>query len=83
MAAEAVRGILRVMNRLTIDIPDDLDAELRKFCEAEHVSPEQAVCEILRRRLAVQRFRELAQVTEKYAKEAGFTSEDDILGADS
>ena len=67
------------MNRLTIDIPDDLDAELRKFCEQEDLSPEDAVCEILRRRLAVQRFRDLASTTEQYARRAGYSCEEDIL----
>ncbi len=71
--------MLTLMNRLTIDIPDDLDAELRKFCEQEDMSVEDAVCEILRRRLAVQQFHELARTTEKYARQAGYTSEQDIL----
>ncbi|MBN1347098.1 MAG: hypothetical protein JXQ73_30685 [Phycisphaerae bacterium] len=67
------------MNRLTIHIPDDLDVELRKFCEQEGMSAEDAVCEILRRRLAVQRFRELARTTEEYARQAGYSSEEDII----
>lgn len=71
------------MNRLTIDIPDDIDVELRKFCEMEHLSPEEAVHEILRRRLAERRFQDLARTTEGYAEKAGFTSEDDLLGDDS
>jgi len=69
------------MAKLTIDIPEELDAELRKYCEQQHLSPEEAVREILRRRLAVQKFRELASETEKCARAAGFTSEDDILGS--
>ena len=68
------------MAKLTIDIPEDLDAELRKFCQQRQLSAEEAVREILRRRLAVQKFRELAGETEKYARAAGFVSEDDILG---
>ncbi|MBN1553808.1 MAG: hypothetical protein JXA11_03630 [Phycisphaerae bacterium] len=70
------------MNRLIIDIPDEMDAELRKFCESEHLSPQEAVQEILRRRLAVRQFDELAQQTEVFAKNAGL-SEEDILGDDS
>ncbi len=71
------------MNRLTIDIPDDIDVELRKFCKIEHLSQEEAVSEILRRRLAEQKFRDLACTTERYAKNAGCTSEDDLLRGDS
>jgi len=71
------------MAKLTIDIPEELDAELRKYCEQQRLAPEEAVREILRRRLAVQKFRELAGETEKYARAAGFTSEDDILGTSS
>ena len=67
------------MNRLVIDIPEDLDAELRRFCEEAHVSPEEAVREMVRRRLALHEFRDLAQTTENHATKAGFTSEDDIL----
>lgn len=74
---------MRGMAKLTIDIPGDLDAELRKFCEQQQLSAEEAVRQILRRRLAVQKFRELASETEKYARAAGFTSEDDILGTAS
>ena len=68
------------MVKLTIEIPEELDAELRKYCQQQRLSPEEAVREILRRRLAVRKFRELAAETEKYAQAAGFTSEDDILG---
>ena len=71
------------MAKLTIDIPEELDAELRKYCKQQRQSPEEAVGEILRRRLAVEKFRELAGETEKHARAAGFTSEDDILGLDS
>lgn len=68
------------MVKLTIEITEELDAELRKFCQQQRLSPEDAICEILRRRLAVRKFRELAAETEKHARVAGFTSEEDILG---
>jgi predicted metal-dependent phosphoesterase TrpH len=68
------------MVKLTIEITEELDAELRKFCQQQRLSPEDAIREILRRRLAVRKFRELAAGTEKYARAAGFSSEEDILG---
>jgi len=71
------------MTSLTIKISDELNEELRKFCQDRQLSPQEAIGEILRRQLAVQKFRELAGETEKCARAAGFKSEDDILGAGS
>jgi hypothetical protein len=67
------------MMRLVIDIPEEMAAELAKFSEQQGLSPEKAAAEIIRRRLVVQRFDELAAVTEKYARAAGYTSEEQIL----
>jgi hypothetical protein len=67
------------MTRLVIDIPEEMAARWAKLSEQQGLSPEEAVREIMRRRLVVQRFDELAVVTEKYARAAGYTSEEEIL----
>ena len=69
---------MNCMVKLTIEITEELDAELRKFCRQQQLAPEDAVREILRRRLAVRKFRDLAAETEKVARAAGFTSEEDM-----
>jgi metal-responsive CopG/Arc/MetJ family transcriptional regulator len=68
------------MTRLVIDIPDDMAAELARFSEEQGLSPEEAAKDIIRRRLVVKKFRELAAEGAKYARAAGFTSEEQILG---
>jgi hypothetical protein len=67
------------MTRWVIDMPENMAAELVKFGEQQGMSPEDAIKDIVRRRLAVKRFDELAAVAEEYARAAGYTSEDQIL----
>ena len=69
------------MRPLTINLPDDLDERLRELASREHRSPEEAVCDILRRRLLLDRFHALCRESEQLAKAAGFESEEDILRA--
>jgi len=71
---------MKCMVTLTVDIPDDMNAQIREICQNQNCSLEEAVRDVLRRWIAVQQFRKLAGETEKYARAAGFTSEEDILG---
>jgi methanogenic corrinoid protein MtbC1 len=67
------------MTRLVIDISEDMAARWAKLSEQQGLSPEEAVKEAMRRQLVVQRFDEMAAVTEKYARAAGYTTEEQIL----
>jgi hypothetical protein len=68
------------MTRLVIDITEDMAAELAELGEQEGLSPEEAAKDIIRRRLVVKKFRKLAAEGAKFARAAGFTSEEQILG---
>jgi plasmid stability protein len=72
---------MECMKLLTINLPDDLEQRLQEVSQREHRSPEETVCEILRRRLLSDRFHELCRESEQLAKAAGFESEDDVLRA--
>ena len=69
------------MESLTINLPDDLAKRLRELSRRERRSPEETVCEILRRRILRDRFHDLCRASEPLAKAAGFKSEEDVLRA--
>ena len=67
------------MKALTINLPDALEERLQELSRREHRSPEDTVCEILRRRLLLDRFHDLCRESEQLAKAAGFETEEDVL----
>jgi plasmid stability protein len=67
------------MRLLTIQLTDEVDQRLRAVSSREQRSPEETAAEILRKRLALDRFHDLCRESEMLAKAAGFTSEDDLL----
>ena len=69
------------MKSLTICLSDDLDHRLRELSTRAHRSPEETVCEILRKRLVLDRFHDLCRQSEPLAKAAGFESEEEVLRA--
>ena len=69
------------MKCLRITLPDDLEQRLREVASREHRSPEDTACEILRRRLILDRFHDLCRTSEPLARAAGFKSEEDVLRA--
>jgi len=69
------------MKSLTIKLPEDLEQRLQALSSRERRSPEDTVCEILRKRLALDRFHDLCRESEPLAKAAGFDSEEDVLRA--
>ena len=69
------------MKTLKITIPDDMEQPLDRFCRRQQRSAEEAVGEIVRTRLLLDRFHELCRESESLAKAAGFQSEEDILEA--
>jgi len=69
------------MKPLTINLPDDLEDRLQEVSRRMHRSPENTACEILRRRLLLDRFHDICRQSEPLAKAAGFDSEEDLLRA--
>ena len=69
------------MKSLIITLSDDLAERLKELSSREHRSPEATACEILRRRLILDRFHDLCKTSETLAKAAGFETEEDILRA--
>ena len=69
------------MKTLKITITDEIDERLEQFCRQQHQSAEDAVREIVKKRLIQDRFHELCRESESLAKAAGFRSEEDILEA--
>ena len=67
------------MTTLKITIPDETARKLEAYCRRQHQSAEEAVQEILRRRLAVEELRALSAEIRPMAEARGFDSEDDIL----
>ena len=64
---------------LTISIPDDVEKQLQGFCDKEHSSFEQAICDILRRQFRIRQFQTLGEQSQKLSKNLGYDSEDDLL----
>ncbi len=67
------------MPTVTLDLPDDLDRDLRKLADREYLSAEEALVDLLRRRLLIDAMREARPAMEAAARAAGYTCEDDIL----
>jgi len=69
------------MKSVTIQLPDDLERRLQELSQRESRSPQETICDILRRRLLLDRFHDLCRESEPLAKAAGFTCEEDVLRA--
>ena len=67
------------MVTLTVDIPEDMKAQIREICERRGCALEEAVRDVLRRWIAVEQFRKDADEVRRFAEAAGFRSEEDIL----
>lgn len=67
------------MKSITLQLSDDLEEQLNRFSKREHCAVEDAARDIIRRRLATDRFQELCSQSEPLARAAGYTSEDQLL----
>ena len=66
---------------ITVELPDELSADLSRCAEQAGQTPEEFAAEALRRQLAIQRFRETKARLAPYAEAAGLQSDDDALAA--
>jgi predicted transcriptional regulator len=69
------------MNAVTIRIPKELAAKLKKVCRQQKRSASDVLRESLRRYLAAEQLRELRDELRPYAEAAGFITDDDIFRA--
>ena len=67
------------MSSLTIDLPDNTIKQLNDASRAQGTTSERLAEDFIERMLAVREFRRLAELTEPYAREAGFTCEEDFF----
>ena len=67
------------MGTLTIRIDDDLDKDLEQLAKAQHRTKSDLARDMLRKRIAVERFRELRRKALPLAEAAGYVSDEDIF----
>ena len=69
------------MNTLTIRIPDELRADLKKISSQQHVPVSDLVRESIRRYVAIERFRALRKRTLPFAEAQGLLTDEDVFRA--
>ena len=67
------------MKSITLQLPDDLREQLCRYSQRKDQPIEDVACEIIRRRLATERFEELCAQSQDIAQAAGYTCEDQLL----
>lgn len=67
------------MGILTIRIDDELEKNLDQLAKSQHRTKSDLAREMLRKRIAVERFRELRRKALPLAEAAGYLSDDDIF----
>jgi predicted transcriptional regulator len=67
------------MGTLTIRIDDKLENDLEQLAKSQHRTKSDLVREMLRKRVAVERFRELRRKALPLAEAAGYLSDEDIF----
>ncbi len=67
------------MGTLTIRIDDELENDLEQLAKSQHRTKSDLAREMLRTRVAVERFRELRRKALPLAEAAGYLSDEDIF----
>ena len=67
------------MATLTIRIDDELDKDLEQLAKSQHRTKSDLAREMLRKRIAVERFRELRRKALPFAEAAGYVSDEDVF----
>jgi predicted transcriptional regulator len=67
------------MGTLTIRIDDDLEKDLDELAKRQHRTKSDLAREMLRKNVAVERFRELRRRALPLAEAAGYISDDDVF----
>lgn len=69
------------MNTLTVRLPDELRAELRKISRDQNKSVSNVVRESIRRYVVIEKFRSLRKKVLPFAEAQGFLTDEDIFKA--
>jgi len=69
------------MNTLTIRLPDDLRADLKKISREQSKPVSDVVRESIRRYVALERFRALRRKVLPFAEAQGFLTDEDVFKA--
>ena len=67
------------MGTLTIRIDDELEKDLQQLADAQHRTKSDLAREMLRKRIAVERFRQLRRRALPLAEAAGYVSDEDVF----
>jgi len=67
------------MGTLTIRIDDELETALDSLAKSQHRTKSELVRDMLRKRIAVERFRELRRQALPLAEAAGYLTDEDIF----
>ncbi len=67
------------MGTLTIRIDEQLENDLERIAHAQHRTKSELAREMLRKRVAVERFREIRRRALPLAEAAGYISDEDIF----
>jgi predicted transcriptional regulator len=67
------------MGTLTIRIDDELEKDLERLAKARHRTKSDLAREMLRKRIAVERFRELRRKALPLAEAAGYVNDEDVF----
>jgi predicted transcriptional regulator len=68
-----------IMGTLTIRINDDLERDLDELAKAQHRTKSDLAREMLRKHIAVERFRELRRKALPLAEAAGYVTDEDVF----
>lgn len=67
------------MGTLTIRLDDELEKDLDELAKGQHRTKSDLAREMLRKRIAVERFRELRRKALPLAEAAGYVTDDDVF----
>jgi predicted transcriptional regulator len=67
------------MGTLTIRLDDELEKDLEQLAESQHRTKSDLAREMLRKRIAVERFRELRRKALPLAEAAGYVSDEEVF----
>jgi predicted transcriptional regulator len=68
-----------MMGTLTIRLDDELEKDLEQLAKSQHRTKSDLAREMLRKRIAVERFRELRRKALPLAEAAGYVSDEDVF----
>ena len=67
------------MGTLTIRLDDELEKDLEQLAKSQHRTKSDLAREMLRKRISVERFRELRRKALPLAEAAGYVSDEDVF----